>query len=266
MKVSYVILTWNSEKYIKKCLDSILDIKNIEHNVVVIDNGSNDSTRNILEEYNTKIKTIYLDKNYGTTISRNLGIKEIDSDSDYICILDSDTQINEIALEKLISILANNKEVGIVGPQMTTSVGIVQKSGRKFPTVKIKFYKAFPNKNIQKKGEKLEEYDFSEKREYYEVDYLMGACLLMRREVIDKVGLFDEKIFYAPEDVDYCARVWRAGYKVAFCKDVAIIHEWQRISKNKLISKMNWEHIKGLVYYFKKYSYINNSTKIYRNR
>jgi len=131
---------------------------------------------------------------------------------------------------------------------------------------KIKLYKAFPNKKVQDIGEKLENYDFSMEREYYEVDYLIGACWIMRKEIIEEVGLLDEKIFYAPEDVDYCARVWRAGYKVVFCKDAQIIHEWQRISKKKLISKMNWEHIKGLIYYFNKYKYISNSDKIYRNR
>lgn len=265
MKVSYIILTWNSERYIKKCVDSILSIKDIEHDIIVIDNGSNDNTQNILEEYKTLIKTIYLDKNYGTTKSRNLGMKEIDKDSDHICILDSDTQINKAALEKLIS-LTEEEQIGIAGPQMITSNGVVQKSGRRFPSVKIKFYKAFPSKKVQSIGEKLENYDFSKKRKYYEVDYLIGACWLMRKEIIEKVGLLDEKIFYAPEDVDYCARVWKAGYKVVFCKEAQIIHEWQRISKKKLISKMNWEHIKGLVYYFKKYKYISNSDKIYKSK
>jgi len=130
MKVSYIILTWNSEKYIKKCIDSILSIKDIEHDIIVVDNGSNDNTKIILKEYKTLIRTIYLDKNYGTTKSRNLGIKESDEDSDYICILDSDTQINKLALEKLIS-LAQEEKVGIVGPQMITSSGVVQKSGRR---------------------------------------------------------------------------------------------------------------------------------------
>lgn len=265
MKVSYIILTWNSDRYIRKCINSILNIKDIEHDIIVVDNGSDDKTKSILKEYKTLIKTIYLDKNYGTTKSRNLGIKESDEDSDYICILDSDTQINKLALERLIS-LAQEEQIGIVGPQMITSNGLVQKSGRRFPSVKIKLYKAFPSKKVQSIGEKMENYDFSMEKEYYEVDYLIGACWLMRKEIIEKVGLLDEKIFYAPEDVDYCARVWRAGYKVAFCKHAQIIHEWQRISKKKLISKMNWEHIKGLIYYFKKYKYITNSDKIYRRK
>lgn len=265
MKISYIILTWNSEKYIKNCIDSILNIHGIEHNIITVDNGSKDNTNSILNGYKENVQAIYLDKNYGTTKSRNIGIKKIDPDSDYVCVLDSDTKINKDAIEKMAQILEKNKEIGIVGPKMQTSSGLIQKSGRKFPTVKLKFYKAFPIKSFEEKGEKLESYDFSEEKEFYEVDYLMGACWLMRKEIIKKVGMFDEKIFYAPEDVDYCARVWQAGYKVVFCKDVQIIHEWQRISKKKLISKMNWEHIKGLAYFFKKYGYINHpEKKIYK--
>ena len=265
MKISYIILTWNSEKYIKKCLDSILNIQQFNNNIVVIDNGSSDSTCKILKKYEPKIKNIFLDKNIGTTKSRNIGIKNADKDSDYICILDSDTEVNFNAINKLVNTLKNN-EIGIVGPKMITSSGIIQKSGRKFPTIKIKMYKAFPSKKIQQKGEELESYNFNNNKDIYEVDYLMSACWLMRKEIFEKIGYFDENIFYAPEDVDYCARVWQAGYKVIFCKDVQIIHEWQRISKKKFISKMNYEHIKGLRYYFKKYGYINNSEKIKNRR
>ena len=258
MKISYIILTWNSEKFIENCINSILSIKEIENNIIVIDNGSKDDTRKLLEKYETKINTILLNKNYGTTKSRNMGIKQIESDSDYVCFLDSDTKINKDAMKEMIQVLENDHDIGIVGPKMQTSNGLVQKSGRKFPTVKLKILKAIPIKSFEKRGEMLENYDFNERKEIYEVDYLMGACWLLRKDIVDKVGMLDEKIFYAPEDVDYCARIWQNGYKVVFCQNANIIHEWQRISKKKIISKMNFEHIKGLAYFFKKYGYINN--------
>lgn len=181
MKISYVILTWNSEKYIENCINSILDIKEIDNDIIIVDNGSQDNTRNLLKNYEKEIKTILLDKNYGTTKSRNMGIKQIDDDSDYVCILDSDTKINKNAIEKMIQVLKENNQIGIVGPKMQTSNGLIQKSGRKFPTIKIKFYKAFPIKQFETKGELLENYDFSGEKAYYEVDYLMSACWLLRK-------------------------------------------------------------------------------------
>ena len=83
MKISYIILTWNSEKYIKKCIESIFNIKEFSNNIIVIDNGSNDLTREILKKYEPAISNIFLDNNIGTTKSRNLGIKKIDKDIFY---------------------------------------------------------------------------------------------------------------------------------------------------------------------------------------
>lgn len=94
-----------------------------------------------------------------------------------------------------------------------------------------------------------------------DVGYLLSACWMMRRNVLEEVGLLDERIFYAPEDVDYCVRVHRAGFRVAWYHDVEIIHEYQRLSKRKLVSKMNWEHVKGLVYFFRKYGYLFDAGK-----
>ena len=96
----------------------------------------------------------------------------------------------------------------------------------------------------------------------YPVDYLMSACWLIRPDVLAKTGLLDDEIFYAPEDAEYCIRVWKTGFQVAFCPRATIIHEWQRLSKKKLVSKMNWEHIKGLAYMFKKHRYLFTTQKL----
>lgn len=263
-KIGYVILTWNSETQILPCLDSIFCIKKYENHVIIVDNGSTDDTVLKLKNYQLvdkkdSLEVIYLKENVGTTISRNMGLSKIVDQVDYICILDSDTIINEYAMEYMINLIENNTEIGIVGPEMKTKEGIIQNSGRKFPSVKIKFCKAFPLKKVQKYGEKLEYIDFSNNNDFFEVDYLMSACWLMNSKTCRKIGFFDEKIFYAPEDVDYCMRTHLLGYKIAYTKNASIIHEWQRLSKKKLISKMNFEHIKGLSYYFKKYHYWLNS-------
>jgi GT2 family glycosyltransferase len=265
-KIGYVILTWNSESQILPCLDSIFNIKNYENHVIVIDNGSSDSTISKLRNYSLKnhknsLEVIYLNNNIGTTKSRNMGLEKIIDKVDYICILDSDTIINENALKTMEKILLSDSKVGMIGPLMKTKDNVIQNSGRKFPSLKIKFCKAFPLKKVQKYGEKLEYIDFSEEKEFYEVDYLMSACWFMKAKTCKKIGKLDENIFYAPEDVDYCMRAHLLGYKVVYTKQAIIIHEWQRLSKKKLISKINFEHIKGLCYFFKKYHYWMNSDK-----
>ena len=251
-KIAFVIITWNSERYIEKCLESINKFKKIEYEIFIVDNGSTDKTVSILDKNKNEKTHINIQKeNLGTTKSRNIALRQISNSFNYICVLDSDTIVNEETFEKLIEILENDEQIGIIGPELMDSKGKKQNSGRTIPTPKEKIYKVLPIKILQDKGEKLEK--IQSLKEVYEVGYLMSACWLLPFNVFEKVGMLDEKIFYAPEDAEYCLRVWLNNYKVVFTNKVSIIHEWQRISRKKLISKINYEHIKGLMYFWKKY-------------
>lgn len=256
--VSFVILTWNSQKYIKNCLDSIIAMSGIEKEIIVVENGSADDTVSILEKYSGDIKIIRLTKNIGTTRSRNMALRECSENMDYVCILDSDTVVNEKTFLAVIETLKSDKKIGLAGPAMYNLNGEYQISAKRFPTVKIKLYKAFPIKSIHQKGVELEKYDFTENRAYA-VDHIISACWLIKKEAFKKVGIFDEKIFYAPEDNDYCMRVWKAGYKVVYLPHYSIIHDTQRLSKKRFFSYVNFLHIKGLVYYFCKHKYWFNA-------
>lgn len=266
-KIAYVILTWNSEKVIGDCLESIAKIREQNFEIIIVDNGSHDGTIQIIEDFAASIpdiliKKILLEKNYGTTISRNIGLKSMSDDTDYVCILDSDTIINQEAVTELISCLNEDESNAIAGPHMVNLEGIEQVTAKKIPTAALKFSKAFPFRPIQKIGERKEKYDFSDKKRTYAVGYLISACWMIKRDVIKILGPLDENIFYSPEDVEYCVRAWKAGLRVIYCPDAHIIHATQRISKKKLISRHNWEHLKGLVYFFKKYGLFFSSDKI----
>ncbi|WP_302938564.1 glycosyltransferase family 2 protein [Megamonas funiformis] len=266
IKIAFIILTWNSEKYINNCIKSILDLNFSKIYISIVDNGSTDSTLEILENLRSDKKNVYLNliklkNNLGTTISRNLAIKEVKDKVDYICILDSDTIINQNAIEHMIILLNKSKKNGIVGPMMKSLDGTIQPSGRNIPTLTVKILKVLPFSFIKKIGEDLEKIDIKYDNNILKVGYLMSACWLIKVEVIEKIGLLDEKIFYAPEDVEFCLRAWINGYNVLYDKNIEIIHEWQRISRKKLISKHNWEHIKGLIYLFFKYKYMFSTKK-----
>lgn len=257
--IMFVILTWNSEKYIDRCLKSIAALHGYDRTIYLVDNGSTDQTLEIIEQWkqqvdaNAKIVLIENQTNWGTTRSRNAALMQMDATVDWICILDSDTEINQSAIDVLVHELSNHIDYGIVGPKLRSEDGSVQDSGRNIPNLPIKLLKAIPFKAIQRIGEWMELPPNRSETSPYEVGYLMSACWLMRREVIEHIGLLDEKIFYAPEDVEYCIRVWKSGYKVMYCPQAEIFHAWQRISRKKLVSKVNWEHMKGLAYMFSKY-------------
>lgn len=255
----FVIITWNSEKYIKSCIDSILSIE-LDKVIVVIDNGSKDNTLDYLNSYDDKLTVVPLGKNIGTTFSRNIALRMINNDLSYshICILDSDTVINQQAIVNMIEYMNSNSTVGIVGPKMKNLVGEEQISYKKFPTLIDKFLKFLPFSYFNLIGERMESYNISDERyrDYFIVDYLISACWLIKADTLRDVGLLDERIFYSPEDVDYCLRARKKGWLSVYYPKSIIIHDTQRITKKKLFSKIKVSFVIDMIYYFIKHKYL----------
>lgn len=262
-KTAFCILAWNSEAYIEKCVRSALSLECRELEVWVVDNGSEDNTAQILANIaaeDSRLRILTEKKNLGTTVSRNKVLSRISSDTDYICILDSDTVVNQEAFETLATALAD-EGIGVVGPTMANSAGEEQMSGRALPTVGIKLGKACPFGDFAKKAAEAERPHAPVKDGIQDVGYLISACWFFPRATLCRVGQLDEKIFYAPEDVDWCLRCHKEGLRVARCHEAHIIHEYQRIGHKKLVSKTNVEHAKGLAHYFRKHEYLLKAPK-----
>lgn len=255
MDLTFILLTWNSESYIKACLDSLLNelhASTYGYQILIVDNGSHDSTRSIIKHYknnvDTNIHAIFFDENQGTTYSRNAALKV--ANGKYIFIVDSDVEVLPGTISRLIFELERNKKIGIIAPRLHYNDGRIQKSTDKFPTAVTKMLRYFFLRQIEKNSES--EFMIGE---LYTVDYAISAFWAMRSEIFDRVGLLDEKIFYSPEDVDFCLRVWKSGYKVIYDSRVWCIHHTQELSRGFKINKLTWEHIVGLLYYFKKHRY-----------
>lgn len=267
--VAFIVLTWNSQQYIENCVNSIFNCESFSPHVFVVDNGSSDNTPEILhklEEKHPDLSCIYLPENLGTTVSRNKPLDMLPENCDYVCILDSDTIINDQAISTMIEALASSPDIGLMGPTMINSAGEKQLSGRNLPSIGIKLRKAAPLKSMRQAGARKEVPAAPIRNGLQDVPYLLSACWLMPLSTIRTVGTLDENIFYAPEDVDYCVRVHQHGLRVVKCWNAEIIHEYQRLSHKKLLSKTNVEHIKGLVYYFKKHHYLFDSDNVLKTK
>lgn len=266
--ISVVILTWNSEEYIEECISSLYsdaDGSNLEIEIIVVDNGSRQNTIKKLDELKRKFpfEIIKLKKNYGSTRSRNLGIKK--SKGRYIALFDSDTSIKKGALKELLETIERYEKVGLVAPRLVYPDGNVQSSCKRFPTIKTKILKLSPLKFAKRLGTEDELYDHiiytKNFIEIIEADYCISAAWMVSRKAIEDVGVFDENIFYSPEDVDYCLRMWKKGWRVLYNPNAVVIHHAQRISYK------NWafalSHMKGLLYFFKKHGYWFSRKKLY---
>jgi GT2 family glycosyltransferase len=266
--LSFVILTWNSEKSIADCLESII-IKTAKEKlpveIYIVDNGSEDSTQDTVKFYQRKypeiINIIFLEKNFGTTYPRNLALKRVKGQ--YICILDSDTRFMSGNFYEALEYLKKNDYVGILAPMLTLRNGEIQNSVKKFPSFMDKIQKIWTI--IGKKT--IENKDFYKNfpfNEITDVDTAISACWIFEKKLLFDIGYLDEKIFYSPEDLDYCMRVWKSNKKVVFYPNIEILHVTQQITHKNPFGLIAISHFMGLLYYFRKHGSWFSTGNIYK--
>lgn len=257
MDLSCVILSYNSARCIQKCLGSLVEAISklgMDAEIWVVENGSSDGSPGLIASIAQKhplVRSIGLDKNYGTTASRNRALSK--STGKQILVLDSDAYITAEALEGLSSYLAANPKVGLVAPKLIYPDGRPQLSVDQFPTVPRKIERVIRLRQM----ERMQIQD-----QTAEVDYAISACWMLTRQAVDAVGLFDEAIFYAPEDVDYCLRIWKAGFRIVYQPSCVVIHDAQERSRKLIPNRFTWLHLQGLAYYFYKHKYFWSAKRL----
>lgn len=266
--IDFVVLAWNSEAYIASCVESVLGLGELCHKLYVVDNGSTDATSDILTGASVadeRLVVLTLCENGGTTSPRNMAIRRILGDpqrAPFVCVLDSDTVANAPALESAVAALRADPSIAVAGPTLVGEDGSEQLSGRNLPTLGIKLAKAWPFGSVSARASEAEVPASSVVGGVQDVGYLISACWVTRTEAWDRVGLLDEVIFYAPEDVDWCLRCHEAGYRVVRVHGSALTHYYQRLSRKRLLSSVNWEHVKGLAHYFRVHGYLFHAPEL----
>ena len=265
LDLSIIIITWNAEQYVKKCLDSVLEsTRKISKEIIIIDNGSTDSTPQLLKEYQSEdFILIFQNKNSGVAKARNTGLKM--AQGKYLWILDIDTIVNERAISGMLQFIEQEPSCGIVACKLKKSSGEIQNSCRRFPSLKYKinnimesvfgrftFTQSLKQKIERKNREQFYKESMNSSTPFL-VEYVIGACQLIRKKAFEEVGLLDEKIFYGPEDADFCVRMRKKNWDIYYMPQFSIIHEYQQMTSKKLFSRMSIIHTKALFYYFWKH-------------
>lgn len=253
--LSIIIVNYNTKSLLKRCLQSIDNSKSkLNLEVLVVDNASYDGSCQLVKDEFPQVKLIENKTNLKFGRANNEGVRF--SRGEYILVLNPDTVISENALDKMVVFMKNNTDAGILGPKLLNPDGTLQFSCRKFFTLRAIFVRRTFFGRIFPNSKSLREYLMSDwdHNDVREVDWLMGACLLVRRNVLDVAGLFDEKYILYFEDVDLCYRVKKAGYKVYYYPEAIISHSYQRESEKIFSKKMAW-HIQSAIRFFNKFGW-----------
>ena len=221
--ISIILINYNSSKFIYKCLDSVEMIRdNHLHEVIIVDNSSTDNSMNLIRENFSKFRLIYSKKNLGFGRANNLAFKQ--SQGKYLLFLNTDTILTESTPKILSDYLDQNHDIAVISPRITFKDGSYQLSFGNLPNLavelfdKVKYgldnkWHSFFSNLYDRKYSKVQE-----------VGWVTGACLMMRRDVFEQIGGFDENFFMYFEDKDLCKRVKELGYKVVYYPETTIIH------------------------------------------
>ncbi|MGR3317858.1 MAG: glycosyltransferase family 2 protein, partial [Candidatus Anammoxibacter sp.] len=228
--VAFIIVTWNARDLLLDCLDSLFkQVTLIDYEVFVVDNGSKDGTVEAVRQKFGSVNIIANKENVGFAAANNQGLKEMSSR--YAVLLNSDTIVLGGVFAKLVKFLDEHPDVAVVGPQLINKDGSKQNCFHNFPSLVIEVVglgllkSFFPDKYPSKRRN----YD-----EPLETDSILGACLMVRKEVVEQIGYMDDGYFFFLEETDWCFRMRNAGWKVYHIPDVKIVHLHGESTKKKL--------------------------------
>jgi GT2 family glycosyltransferase len=246
--LSIVIVAWNVRDLVLDCLESIREAKlGFTYEVIVVDNGSADGTVQAVAGKYPDTRVLALPRNIGFGAGNNRGLEIMRGR--HAVLLNSDTLVLPGGLEACVAFLDAHPEVGVVGPQLLNPDHSKQNCIHNSPTLVSElvgqsllrrlFPRRYPSKLV----------DYTEP---LEVEAVLGACLFVRREVIDQVGLIDEDYFFFLEETDWCHRIRAAGWKVYHLPGAFVVHLYGESTKKKVPLRTRIEYYRSRDTFFRK--------------
>jgi len=223
--LSVVVVSWNVRELLRRCLQSVLGeypISNIQ--VLVVDNGSSDGSAAMVRDEFPAVQLIANDQNRGFTAASNQGLAA--AQGRYLLLLNPDTEVVGGALATMIAYLDAQPRVGALGPRLRYPDGRLQPSRRRFPTMATALLESTVVQQWWPDNGVLRSYTMADTPEdtTQPVDWVVGACLLVRRAAYEQVGGLDEGFFMYSEELDWCRRIKNAGWEIVYLPAATIIH------------------------------------------
>jgi len=260
--VSIIIVNYNTKDLLRNCL---LSLKEFNYEIIVIDNASTDGSISMVKCEFPKITLLENKENLGFGKANNQGMRI--AGGKYIMLLNSDTIVKPTAINKMVEFMEKHPDIGLLGPRLLNDDSSIQPSVSTFPNLWYVFLRMFRLRQLKRifpsklfkniaisgiLGYTIKSYFQSEEDNPLEVDFVSGACMLIRKEVIEKVRMFDENFFMYVEDLDFCKRIKKAGWEICYYPLAEVIHLGGKSSGGTFrdYSPVSYQ---SLYYYFRKH-------------
>jgi GT2 family glycosyltransferase len=265
INISIIIVSYNVVTLLCKCIDSIYRsniniiginnnlLKNIQYpnvEIIVIDSCSTDNTIFEITKYK-ELKIILCNTNIGISKGNNTGVER--SKGEYIFLLNPDTILFDNTIIELYKYHEAYKNVGVVGPLTYNTDGSFQPTRRRFHKLKDIVFTLSPQSQSERifKNNILKDYYYSEYNytDTFDVDWLQSSAILIKRQVFNDIGYFDERFFMYYDEIDWCFRAKKYGWEIYYIGCSSIIHHQGKSSINSLSAKY---YNQSKIYYFRK--------------
>lgn len=218
-RISIIIVSWNSRKYLEYCLKSVITQEEVPIDVIVVDNASEDGTQEYIREYFPSVKLICNHENIGFARANNQAI--LINNNPYLLLLNSDTIMAQNTIAQMEEYMERNLLVGAIGPCLLNLDKTIQSSIRKYPKLVSAITDNLPEIGIK---QQLQEEILRYRNVAGNVEAVSGACIFVRRDVVDAIGPLDEDFFFYVEDLDWCYRIREIGYQVHYVPWIEVMH------------------------------------------
>jgi GT2 family glycosyltransferase len=257
LDLSIIVLSWNTRELTAACLEAIAlamqarsrpeTLPELSAEVILVDNGSSDGTVDLVRKQFPQVELIALPGNLGFAAGNNVGLRR--ARGRFALLLNSDTQVDRHALEYGIAFLRDHPDVGVAGLQLVHPDGRLQNSIHNFPSLvteivpkwllELALPRRFPSKRFRHAGP-------------VDVEAVLGACLFVRREAWERVGLLPEDYFLFLEETDWCWAMREAGFRVVHLPQARLVHHSGASSKKKVPAATRIEYHRALYRFLRK--------------
>lgn len=254
MKLSIIIVAWNVRDVLSDCLNSITQsLAAFPYEIIVVDNASTDGTADHIKNKFPAVRLVENKANQGFAAANNQGAAI--ANGQYLLILNPDTILFDHTLSKMVDFMDSNPAIAMCGPHILNEDKSLQKSVRNFPSWRGAFYRYTVLKYMGLFKSHFtrwhnRQFDYDKQAD---VEQIIGAAMLIRKEIFEKIGRFDERFFMYYEEVDLCKRLKDCGFRVVYCPDIQLIHLGGKSAK-QIPAKTRYMSLQSLLRYFKRHS------------